>query len=216
MRLLNLYLYLVDTISILSELVDIQKGYTMRLFGYARVSTSQQCLDIQKQALIDAGVQEDRIFSDKATGSNTDRDGLQMLKLKVEKGDVIIVKKLDRLGRNTLDMLELVEAFNKQGVAVRFLDDGISTDGPMGTMVITILAAVAQAERARIMERTNEGLAEAKANGVQLGRKRHIDRDQLQALKASGKGATAIAKEMGIGRATVYKILKEMESTSEV
>ena len=107
-------------------------------------------------------------------------------------------------------MLELVETFNQQGVAVRFLDDGISTDGPMGTMVITILAAVAQAERARIMERTNEGLAEAKANGVQLGRKRHIDRDRLQALKASGKGATAIAKDMGIGRATVYKILKEM------
>lgn len=134
-----------------------------------------------------------------------------MLKLKVEKGDVVIVKKLDRLGWNTLDMLELVDSFNEQGVAVRFLDDGISTDGPMGTMVITILAAVAQAERARIMERTNEGLAEAKANSVQLGRKRFIDRNQLQqALKDSGKGATAIATEMGIGRATVYKILKEM------
>lgn len=185
----------------------------MRLFGYARVSTSQQCLDIQKQALIEAGVDESRIFSDKATGSNTDRDGLQMLKMKVEKGDVIMVKKLDRLGRNTLDMLGLVEAFNKQGVAIRFIDDGISTDGAMGTMVITILAAVAQAERARIMERTNEGLTEAKARGIKLGRKRHIDRDRLQMLKASGKGATAIAKEMEIGRATVYKILKEMEAT---
>ncbi|MGB1012413.1 MAG: recombinase family protein [Thiolinea sp.] len=184
----------------------------MRLFGYARVSTSQQCLNIQKQALIEAGVEEHRIYSDKATGSNTDREGLKTLKQKVEQGDVIIVKKLDRLGRNTLDMLELVDEFDKLGVAVRFLDDGISTDGSMGTMVITILAAVAQAERARIMERTNEGLEEAKANGVQLGRKRKIDRDHLQALKTSGKGATAIAKEMGIGRATVYKILKEMEA----
>ncbi|MGB1012393.1 MAG: recombinase family protein, partial [Thiolinea sp.] len=76
----------------------------MPLVGYARVSTSQQCLDIQKQALTDAGVDESRIFSDKATGSNTGRDGLQILRFKVEKGDVIIVKKLDRLGRNTLDM----------------------------------------------------------------------------------------------------------------
>ncbi|MGB0847076.1 MAG: recombinase family protein [Thiolinea sp.] len=112
-----------------------------------------------------------------------------------------------QLGRSTL---ELVRAFNQQCVVVRFLDDGISTDGPMGTMVITILAAVAQAERARIMERTNEGLAEAKANGVKLGRKRYIDWDRLHALKASVKGATAIAKEMGIVRATVHKILKEV------
>lgn len=210
MRLLYRYLYLIDNFSMLKELVDSQKCYTMRLFGYARVSTSQQCLNIQKQALIDAGVQRDRIFSDKATGSNTDRDGLQMLRLKVGKGDVIIVKKLDRLGRNILDMLELVNTFNQQGVAVRFIDDGISTDGPMGTMVITILAAVAQAERARIMERTNEGLAEAKANGIQLGRKRHIDRKKLLKLHQNGKGATEIAQTLGIGRSTVYKILAEV------
>ena len=179
----------------------------MRLFGYARVSTSQQCLDIQIKTLKDAGVSTNRIFTDKATGSNTDREGLQTLMLKVEAGDVVLVKKLDRLGRNTLDMLDLIEQFTKLGVAVRFIDDGISTDGPMGTMVITILAAVAQAERARILERTREGLLEAKANGVQLGRKRTIDRDRLLALRAGGMGATEIAKEMGIGRATVYKIL---------
>ena len=92
----------------------------MRTFGYARVSTSQQSLDIQVKALMDAGVEEHRIFTDKATGSNTDRDGLDTLKIKVEKGDTIMVKKLDRLGRDTADMVTLVKAFNHMGVVVKF------------------------------------------------------------------------------------------------
>jgi DNA invertase Pin-like site-specific DNA recombinase len=80
-----------------------------------------------------------------------------MLRLKVEEGDVILIKKLDRLGRNTADMIQLVKEFDEIGVSIRFLDDGISTEGTMGRMVVTILSAVAQAERHRILERTNEG-----------------------------------------------------------
>jgi DNA invertase Pin-like site-specific DNA recombinase len=100
----------------------------MRLFGYARVSTSQQSLDIQIKALKDAGVKANRIFTDKASGSSTDRDGLDLLRVKkVEEGDVILVKKLDRLGRDTADMIQLIKEFDAQGVAVRFIDDGIST-----------------------------------------------------------------------------------------
>ncbi|MEF6686077.1 recombinase family protein [Escherichia coli] len=76
----------------------------MRLFGYARVSTSQQSLDLQVRALKDAGVKANRIFTDKASGSSTDREGLDLLRMKVEEGDVILVKKLDRLGRDTADM----------------------------------------------------------------------------------------------------------------
>ncbi|MFU7850189.1 recombinase family protein, partial [Klebsiella pneumoniae] len=129
----------------------------MRLFGYARVSTSQQSLDLQVRALKDAGVKANRIFTDKASGSSTDREGLDLLRMKVEEGDVILVKKLDRLGRDTADMIQLIKEFDAQGVAVRFIDDGISTDGDMGQMVVTILSAVAQAERRRILERTNEG-----------------------------------------------------------
>ncbi|STB68574.1 phage DNA invertase [Citrobacter freundii] len=79
----------------------------MRLFGYARVSTSQQSLDIQIRALKDAGVKANRIFTDKASGSSTDREGLELLRMKVEEGDVILVKKLDRLGRDTADMIHL-------------------------------------------------------------------------------------------------------------
>ncbi len=123
----------------------------MRLFGYARVSTSQQSLDIQVRALKDAGVKANRIFTDKASGSSSDRKGLDLLRMKVEEGDVILVKKLDRLGRDTADMIQLIKEFDAQGVSIRFIDDGISTDGEMGKMVVTILSAVAQAERQRIL-----------------------------------------------------------------
>ena len=179
----------------------------MRLFGYARVSTSQQSLDIQLKALKEAGVLANRIFTDKATGSHVKRDGLQLLRLKVEDGDVILVKKLDRLGRDTADMIQLIKEFDSLGVAVRFLDDGISTEGSMSKMVVTILSAVAQAERQRILERTNEGRIEAKSKGVKFGRKPTVDRAKVQALRRSGHGATDIARQMKIGRSTVYKIL---------
>ena len=130
----------------------------MRLFGYARVSTSQQSLEVQVNALKEAGVKANRIFMDKATGTTANREGLKLLQVKVEEGDVILVKKLDRLGRDTADMIQLIKQFDDMGVAVRFLDDSISTEGTMGKMVVTILSAVAQAERQRILERTNEGV----------------------------------------------------------
>lgn len=181
----------------------------MRLFGYARVSTSQQSLELQMKALKAAGVAPSRIFSDKATGSDADRPGLQTLQIKVEEGDVILVTKLDRLGRDTADMIQIIKQFDEMGVYVRFLDDHITTEGTMGEMVVTILSAVATAERKRILERTNEGRAEAKANGVKFGRKRSINRKQVLQLKANGVGATEIRTQLNIGRSTVYKILKE-------
>ena len=90
----------------------------MRLFGYARISTSRQCLEIQIKALKKSGVKENRIFTDKMSGSKSEREGLDLLKLKVEKGDVILVTKLDRLGRDTLDMIKLIKDFNSIGVFV--------------------------------------------------------------------------------------------------
>ena len=182
----------------------------MRLFGYARVSTNQQSLDIQVKALREAGVAASRIFTDKASGSGGDRDGLRLLRVKVEEGDVVLVKKLDRLGRDTADMIALIKEFDGMGVSIRFLDDGISTEGATGKMVVTILSAVAQAERQRILERTNEGRLEAKGKGIKFGRKRTIDRKKLLALHESGMGAAAIARQMGIGRSTVYKLLDEI------
>ena len=151
----------------------------MRLFGYARVSTSRQALDSQVRVLQEAGVKPHRIFTDQVSGRSLERPGLNTLQLKVENGDVILVRRLDRLGRDTADMIRLVQEFDQNGVAVRFLDDGITTEGTMGRMVVTILSAVAQAERERILERTNEGRLEAKANGVRMGRKPSIDRDRV-------------------------------------
>jgi len=184
----------------------------MRLFGYARVSTSQQSLDIQIRRLKEEGIKISRIFSDKATGSKLDRKGLDLLRVKVEEGDLIIVTKLDRLGRDTADMIQLIKDFDNMGVAVKFLSDGISTEGSMGKMVVTILSAVAQAERERILERTNEGRIEAISKGVVFGRKRSVDRDKVKELIVLGKGASEISKELRIGRSTVYKILSEDKS----
>jgi len=187
----------------------------MRLFGYARVSTSKQSLELQKQALKNAGVKESRIFFDKSTGSNVERPGLNSLLVKVEEGDTVLITKLDRLGRDTADMINLIKEFNQMQVAVRFLDDGISTEGTMGKMVITILSAVAEAERARILERTNEGRIEAKFKGIKFGRKRKIDRSKLlYKFEQENIKGTALARELGISRAAVYKILKESKISS--
>jgi DNA invertase Pin-like site-specific DNA recombinase len=185
----------------------------MRLFGYARVSTSQQSLEIQVDALKKAGVDTSRIFTDKITGSEINREGLSLLRVKVEKGDVILVTKLDRLGRDTADMITLIKEFDQLGVPIRFIDDGISTEGVMGKMVVTILSAVAQAERHRILERTNEGRIEAKLKGVKFGRKRIIDRNLVEKLNRSGKKAAEIARELGIARSTVYMLLKPSNKT---
>ena len=182
----------------------------MRLFGYARVSTSQQSLESQISTLKEEGVRPSRVFSDKVTGSKLERSGLDLLRVKVEEGDIVLVTKLDRLGRDTADMIKLIKEFDEMGVAVKFLSDGISTEGSMGKMVVTILSAVAQAERERILERTNEGRTEAKAKGIAFGRKRSVDRDKLFALHKIGMKASDIAKELGIGRSTVYKLIKEV------
>jgi len=92
---------------------------------------------------------------------------------------------------------------------LHFLDDGISTEGTMGRMVITILSAVAQAERQRILERTNEGRIDAREKSIKFGRKPSVDRQKLKQLYQQGVGATDIAKQMGVGRLTVYKVLRE-------
>ncbi len=102
----------------------------MRIFGYARVSTSQQSLDIQIRALKDAGVKANRIFTDKASGSSTDREGLDLLRMKVEEGDVILVKKLDRLGRDTADMIQLIKS-----LMLRVSRFGLLTTGSVPTVI---------------------------------------------------------------------------------
>ncbi|WP_299022465.1 recombinase family protein [uncultured Photobacterium sp.] len=190
----------------------------MALLGYARVSTNQQNLDIQIKKLIVAGVENspDFLFTDKASGKNDDRGGLKLLLTKARKGDAILISKLDRLGRNTRDMINSIEELDSRGIAVRFLDDGISTEGAMGKMVVTILAAVAQAERARILERTNEGRKAAMEAGVKFGRMRTTNREAVLADLDTGMAKTKVAEKHGISRQQVYKILKATEQDSQM
>ena len=110
----------------------MEKVGVMAKLGYARVSTSQQKLDIQIKALKAQGVREVRIKTDKASGKNTDRPGLEDLLNRAEDGDEVLVTKLDRLGRNTLDMITIVEELREKGASVTFIDDNLTTAGVMG------------------------------------------------------------------------------------
>jgi DNA invertase Pin-like site-specific DNA recombinase len=125
------------------------------------------------------------------------------------KKQIVAELHFDNLLNSSLKNDNLIKEFNNQKVAVRFLDDGISTEGSMGKMVVTILSAVAVAERHRILKRTNEGRLEAKKKGVNFGRKRKIDRNTIIEDYNNGMGATILTKKMNIARSSVYKILKE-------
>ena len=180
----------------------------MALLGYARVSTNKQKLESQFIALQKVGVREDRIFSDMMTGANDNREGLQKLLARAEREDVIICTKMDRLGRNTADMIQIVDRCYKKGIAIKFLENGLSTEGTMGKMVIQILAAVAEAELERILERTNEGREAALAAGIKFGRKVHKGTDLATQLIIQGVSLKDIIDETGISRATYFRLKK--------
>lgn len=184
----------------------------MALLGYARVSTSHQKLTLQLAELKNAGVREDRIFTDMMSGATDERDGLQRLLGRAEKDDIIICTKMDRLGRNTADMIHVVDACYKKGIAIRFLENGLSTEGTMGKMIIQILAAVAEAERERILERTNDGRIIAKESGVKFGRKPHPQTKTAQSLIKQGQPFKMIVERTGISRATYFRLKKQIYS----
>ena len=173
--------------------------------GYIRVSTVDQKTDRQLD-----GVKLDRVFKDKATGSNTDRLELQEMIRFVREGDTIHVHSLDRLARNTQDLLKMVEDFQQRGVAIKFHKEGLDMSGAAGKMMLTVFAAFATFERDQMLERQAEGIAKAKAKGVYKGGKKQIDRDLIKGLLEEGKRASVIAKEAGCSRAQVYNIKKEL------
>ncbi|MBE8614797.1 DNA invertase [Morganella morganii] len=183
----------------------------MALLGYARVSTSHQKLTIQLDELKKAGVRDDRIFTDMMSGATDEREGLKRLLGRAEKDDVILCTKMDRLGRNTADMIKIVDTCHKKGIAIRFLENGLSTEGTMGKMVIQILAAVAEAERERILERTNDGRIIAKESGVKFGRKPHPETKTAQSLIKQGEPFSAVAAKTGISRATYYRLKNRLK-----
>ncbi|WP_407965848.1 recombinase family protein [Bartonella sp. C271] len=187
----------------------------MALLGYARVSTNHQKLELQVAELKKVGVRDDRIFTDMMTGATDKREGLQRLLNRAEKDDTIICTKMDRLGRNTADMIHIVDACYKKGIAIRFLENGLSTEGTMGKMIIQILAAVAEAERARILERTNDGRVAAMAAGIKFGRKPHPKREIAFALIKQGVSSKIVKENTGISHATYFRLKKQINGMKQ-
>ena len=183
----------------------------MAVIGYARVSTTDQNPQLQLDALEAAGAT--RIFTDHGvSGSTASRPHLDACLDHLREGDVLTVWKLDRLGRNTQHVLAVVDDLTSRGIGFRSLTEGLHTGGPMGTAMLTIMAAFAQLERDTMIERTRAGLAAAAANGRKGGRPRKVDdADAAKARQLREKGITAtdIAKMLGVSRATVYRYLSE-------
>lgn len=179
--------------------------------GYTRVSTVSQTLDQQNEALAAAGVT--KVFSDVMSGARDDRPGLAALLEYVREGDTVVVWKLDRLGRNTLHILETVKALTDRGVTLVSTSDGIDSSTPAGRMMIGILGSLAEYERELVKERTALKLAASRANGTKFGRPRKVDNaDNIataRRMKADGHTAKDIAKYLGVSIATLYRYLAE-------
>jgi DNA invertase Pin-like site-specific DNA recombinase len=177
------------------------------LIGYARVSSNDQDTSIQAAALRKAGCDVVRV--EKASGKSREgRDELASILEFIRPGDVLVVTKLDRLGRNTRDALNLVHELDERGACLRVLEPAIDTCGPMGRMVLTVLGMVAEMELSFLKDRQRAGIEAAKAKGVYKGRPPTFDRAKILELRKQGMGATAIAEAVGCKRGNVYKALK--------
>src|ERR1039457_2111773 len=178
----------------------------MARIGYARVSTADQ--DLEQQLVKLKGEGCELVRSEKVSGAS--RDGRNELSTVLEflrPGDELVVTRLDRLGRDTRDVLNLVHECEQKGAFVTILDPHVSTRGQLGHVVITVLGMVAQMERRFIKERQKEGIERAKSTGVYRGGKRRLDRSKVIELKAAGYGPAAIAKTLGCSRMQVYRII---------
>jgi DNA invertase Pin-like site-specific DNA recombinase len=181
------------------------------LIGYARVSSTGQSLDLQREALAAAGCEE--AFEEKRSGRTAaDRPELQRALQMLRKGDTLVITRLDRLARSVSDLHQLVERVTAKGASLRVLQQsGVDTGTSTGKLMLAILAAVAEFENDIRRERQRDGIEAAKERGVYKGRPREIDPAKVRALKASGIGPAEIARQMGIGRATVYRALSAAE-----
>jgi DNA invertase Pin-like site-specific DNA recombinase len=179
------------------------------LIGYARVSTADQNLDLQHDALARAGCE--RVFEDKLSGARDDRPGLAAALSHCRPGDVLVVYKLDRLGRTMRGLVELVADLAQRKIEFRSLSDGIDTTTTIGRFTFHLLGAIAEMERDLIRERTNAGLAAARARGRKGGRKAVLTATKLDAARAllqdRNRSVGEVAKQLGVGRTTLYRAL---------
>ena len=177
--------------------------------GYIRVSSLDQNESRQLESEI-----LDRVFTDKASGKNTDRPQLQELLQFARDGDTVVVHSMDRLARNLDDLRRIVQNLTDQGISIFFVKEGLTFNGedsPMSNLLLSVMGAFAEFERALIKERQREGIEIAKKKGVYKGRRPSISHDQVKEIKQrvlSGENKTALAKEYDISRQTLYSYLK--------
>ncbi len=181
------------------------------LIGYCRVSTDDQTLDLQRDALQAVGCE--RVFEDKAGGAKADRPGLKEALGHLRAGDTLVVWRLDRLGRSLKDLILRAEELHAQGVGLRSLQESIDTDSASGQLIFHIFGALAQFERTLIRERTQAGLTAARARGRKGGRKKRLDKKQrahaVALYKSREHTALEVCALMGISRATLYTYIEE-------
>ncbi|MED0671722.1 recombinase family protein [Aneurinibacillus aneurinilyticus] len=183
------------------------------IFGYARVSTEEQNLDMQIDALHQYGAE--KIYQEKTTGTKKDRLQLDELLKVLRKGDKVVVYKLDRISRSTKHLIELSERFDEMGVDFVSIHDNIDTSTAMGKFFFRTMASIAELERDIISERTKSGLKAARARGRNGGRpSKNADKVQI-ALKMYGSkeySIKQITEATGLGKTTLYRYLKQMDS----
>lgn len=180
--------------------------------GYARVSTGHQSLDQQVDALIAAGVDTARVYTDKLSGTSTreQRPGLAALLDYARKGDAIVVVGIDRLGRNAAEVMMTIRELGEHGIVLRSLREGIDTSNATGRMVAGVLASLAELELELGRERRAAARAARRARGQHIGRPKVLDEKKAalaQRMHASGESASTIATTLGVSRATVYRVL---------
>jgi DNA invertase Pin-like site-specific DNA recombinase len=180
--------------------------------GYARVSSRSQSLDVQVQALVDAGVKGEHLYQEKVSGRKRDgRAALEeMLARGIRKGDTVVCTRLDRLARSTRDLLHISETLEAKGVNLKVLEQPIDTTSAAGRLFFTILGAFGEFEASIRAERQREGIDAAKAKGADSpfrGRPATIDADKVRQLYQQGMGPSVIARHVGIARSSVYRYL---------
>jgi DNA invertase Pin-like site-specific DNA recombinase len=178
----------------------------MAMIGYARVSSERgQSYETQVERLKAAGCS--LVRAEKVSGKSRDgRDELATIMEFIQAGDQVAVVRLDRLGRSTRDVLNIVHELDQKGASLRVLDPEIDTGGPLGKIVLTVLGMVAEMELSFIKERQRVGIEKAKKDGAYKGRPVSLDHAKVLEMRKEGIGATEIAKAMGCSRGAVYKI----------
>jgi DNA invertase Pin-like site-specific DNA recombinase len=176
-------------------------------YGYARVSTTDQDLTVQIDALKKAGCET--IRQEKVSGTSVQgRDELNILLEFLREGDELVVTRVDRLARSIRDLQNIVHDLNTKGVTISATEQPIDTKTSAGKCFLDMLGVFGEFETNLRRERQMEGIAKAKEKGVYKGRKPSVDVEKVKELRDTGMGASAIAKELGIGRASVYRVLE--------